>query len=160
MLKGDIQNCNIAWYLLIFNCILSRTIRLGKADVKLNAMIKNIGKDTAFQTTLLITLPKGISVSYIMLPNRVWICSFSCTFVLLMKIIFNFQVKNFPDGFFLLKVQCLPWLQVDSKLCDEANILPDGGSETKCRDLFIEIKSKKEVCSLIKLFYPIFDDQL
>ena len=51
--------------------IFYRTIRLGKADVKMNAMIKNIGHNTAYQTSLLILLPKGISVSYIKLANSV-----------------------------------------------------------------------------------------
>eukprot|EP00795_Rhopilema_esculentum_P014659 gene14659-5748_t len=45
------------------------TIRLGKVNVKLNAAIENKGKDTAFQTDVMVTLPKGISVSSIMLPN-------------------------------------------------------------------------------------------
>ena len=42
-------------------------------------------------------------------------------------------INYFPD-----------FLQAD-KLCDEATALPDGKSETKCKDLFIEIKSMKEV---------------
>ena len=58
---------------MVFSLVLviNRTIRLGKADVKLDTTIKNIGVNTAYQTSLMITLPKGISVSYIKLANSV-----------------------------------------------------------------------------------------
>jgi len=47
------------------------TIRLGKADVTLNAVIRNIGASTAYQTSLAVTVPNGMSVSYVKLAGDV-----------------------------------------------------------------------------------------
>ena len=51
--------------------MLFRTIRLGKADVTLNAVIRNIGASTAYQTSLAVTVPNGMSVSYVKLAGDV-----------------------------------------------------------------------------------------
>ena len=51
--------------------MLCRTIRLGKADVTLNAVIRNTGVNTAYQTSLAITVPNGMSVSYVKLAGDV-----------------------------------------------------------------------------------------